>query len=99
MSCAICSEYSGECSYWICAQMLQTIWLALHAPQYIDSFDLTSARSDGVLVLRRFTGGGTVVVDAGTAFVSLVFNVRTQCMELHERETLTRVASVTMRTR
>ncbi|KAF3448959.1 hypothetical protein FNV43_RR09680 [Rhamnella rubrinervis] len=27
---------------------------------------------DGILVIRRFTGGGTVVVDSGTVFVALI---------------------------
>jgi lipoate-protein ligase A len=31
---------------------------------------------DNLQVLRRFTGGGTVIVDASTVFASLIFNVR-----------------------
>lgn len=29
---------------------------------------------DGIPVIRRFTGGGTVVVDSGTVFVTLICN-------------------------
>ncbi len=31
------------------------------------------AKQDGVPIIRRFSGGGTVVVDSGTLFVSLIF--------------------------
>jgi lipoate-protein ligase A len=30
----------------------------------------------GVPVVRRFTGGGTVVVDAGTVFATLIMQAR-----------------------
>ena len=36
--------------------------------------DVAAAHEDDVLVIKRFTGGGTVVVDADTQFVSLVMN-------------------------
>ncbi|KAJ1450279.1 hypothetical protein M885DRAFT_469593 [Pelagophyceae sp. CCMP2097] len=36
--------------------------------------DVSRVRRDGVDVLRRFTGGGTVVVGPGTVLASLVFN-------------------------
>lgn len=34
--------------------------------------DVARAHADGVLVLKRFTGGGTVIVDEDTQFVSLL---------------------------
>jgi lipoate-protein ligase A len=36
--------------------------------------NVAAAHEDDVLVIKRFTGGGTVVVDADTQFVSLVMN-------------------------
>jgi lipoate-protein ligase A len=36
--------------------------------------DMEAARAAGVPILRRFTGGGTVVVDDGTLFISFVCN-------------------------
>lgn len=36
--------------------------------------DCAAARATGVPVLRRFTGGGTVITDEGTAFASFVVN-------------------------
>ena len=36
--------------------------------------DVAAAHRDDILTIKRFSGGGTVVVDAGTQFVSLVMN-------------------------
>ena len=36
--------------------------------------DVAAAHRDGVLTIKRFSGGGTVVVDADTQFVSIVMN-------------------------
>lgn len=36
--------------------------------------DIKSVLRDGVPVIRRFTGGGTVIVDSGTVFVTLICN-------------------------
>lgn len=37
--------------------------------------EIDAARRDGIGVIRRFTGGGTVVVDENTFFVSFICNV------------------------
>lgn len=36
--------------------------------------DVAAAHRDGIVVIRRFSGGGTVIVDADTQFVSLILN-------------------------
>ena len=36
--------------------------------------DVRAARDDGVRVIKRFSGGGTVIVDRDTQFVTLVMN-------------------------
>ncbi|PON56795.1 Biotinyl protein ligase (BPL) and lipoyl protein ligase (LPL), catalytic domain containing protein [Trema orientale] len=36
--------------------------------------DIKSVLRDGIPVIRRFTGGGTVIVDSGTVFVTLICN-------------------------
>lgn len=36
--------------------------------------DISAAHRDGVTVIKRFSGGGTVVVDADTQFVSFILN-------------------------
>lgn len=35
---------------------------------------MAAAHRDGIAVIKRFSGGGTVIVDADTQFVSLIFN-------------------------
>ena len=42
------------------------------------SLDLLSLFRDKVTMIRRFSGGGTVVVDSSTIFVSLIINVISQ---------------------
>ncbi len=37
--------------------------------------ELEKVRQDGIPVLRRYTGGGTVIVDHNTFFASFVMNV------------------------
>jgi lipoate-protein ligase A len=37
--------------------------------------DIDAAKRDNISVIRRFTGGGTVVVDENTFFVSFIGNV------------------------
>lgn len=36
--------------------------------------DVAAAHRDGITVIKRFSGGGTVIVDADTQFVSLILN-------------------------
>lgn len=36
--------------------------------------DIGAAKAAGVQVIKRFTGGGTVVVDHNTTFCTLIFN-------------------------
>jgi lipoate-protein ligase A len=40
-----------------------------------DLVDVVSAKRDNIDVIRRFTGGGTVVVDENTFFVTFIGNV------------------------
>ena len=37
--------------------------------------DISTAKRDNIDVIRRFTGGGTVVVDENTFFVTFICNV------------------------
>jgi lipoate-protein ligase A len=39
--------------------------------------------SDSVPIIRRYSGGGTVVVDNSTVFVTLILNVRFKCYFLN----------------
>jgi lipoate-protein ligase A len=38
--------------------------------------DVAAARRQRIQLIKRFTGGGTVVVDHDTIFTSLIFQVR-----------------------
>lgn len=40
--------------------------------------DIEKVKKDSIPVIRRFTGGGTVIVDEDTLFGSIIMNVRRQ---------------------
>lgn len=41
-----------------------------------DLINVQAAQLSGIPVIKRFTGGGTVVVDQHTVFSTLIFSVR-----------------------
>lgn len=54
---------------------LQCLLADLACSQVPDLVNADHARQQGLQVLKRFTGGGTVVVDADTIFTSLILQV------------------------
>jgi len=43
----------------------------------LELLNIAKVKKDNLQVIRRYTGGGTVVVDHSTVFASLVLNVST----------------------
>lgn len=51
----------------------------LHCRKVDELIKVEQARSRGLGVIKRFTGGGTVVVDADTIFTTLIMKVWARC--------------------
>lgn len=51
-----------------------TIGVIVYLRKPSDLIELETVLRDRIPVIRRFTGGGTVIVDEGTIFITLICN-------------------------
>lgn len=74
----------GSSEMWFAAIISRSFYLALESDEACvclhvirkpaELLDVKSVLQDKIPVIKRFTGGGTVIVDQGTVFVSLICN-------------------------
>jgi hypothetical protein len=67
-------SFTCMCAFCMCASACAPLHVRVHR-RAEELIHVPQARQARMQVLKRFTGGGTVVVDSNTVFASLIFNV------------------------